>query len=262
MDARVEKVVTRMREEFRRDPSFSEMAEVVNLSPSRLRYLFKKETGVAPAHYLKTFRLEQAKELLKTTFLSVKEIIRSVGVNDQSHFIREFKKSYGLTPAQYRMSLATNNYVVEIDKNLEGLVVLVVDDDQDTRDVIGILLEKAGASVTTMDSSFKALVALEGLRAHILIIDIGLPGEDGYSLIRKARALLDTRGERTPAVALTAYSRQEDQKRALSAGFDIHMAKPPKPTELIDVVARLAGRIDPRRKADPIDRTNKTANKQ
>jgi CheY-like chemotaxis protein len=63
-------------------------------------------------------------------------------------------------------------------------------------------------------------------------------------------------------VALTAYSRQEDQKRALSAGFDIHMAKPPKPTELIDVVARLAGRIDPRRKADPIDRTNKTANKQ
>ena len=81
----------------------SEMAQIVNLSPSRLRYLFKKETGVAPAHYLRTFRLEQAKELLETTFLSVKEIIRSIGVNDQSHFIREFKKSYGLTPAQYRM---------------------------------------------------------------------------------------------------------------------------------------------------------------
>lgn len=262
MDARVEKVVTRMREEFRRDPSLSEMAEVVNLSPSRLRYLFKKETGVAPAHYLKTFRLEQAKELLKTTFLSVKEIIRSVGVNDQSHFIREFKKSYGLTPAQYRISLATNNYVVEIDKNLEGLVVLVVDDDQDTRDVIGILLEKAGASVTTMDSSAKALAALERLRAHILIIDIGLPGEDGYAFIRKARALLDGQGERTPAVALTAYSRREDQERALSAGFDIHMPKPPKPTELIDLVARLTGRIAAERKSDAISWTNKTANKQ
>jgi YesN/AraC family two-component response regulator len=262
MDARVEKVLARMREEFRRDPSLNEMAEVVNLSPSRLRYLFKKETGVAPAHYLKTFRLEQAKELLKTTFLSVKEIIRSVGVNDQSHFIREFKKSYGLTPAQYRMSLATNNYVVEIEKNLEGLVVLVVDDDQDTRDVIGILLEKAGASVKTMDSSAKALAALERLRPHILIIDIGLPGEDGYALIRKARALMDERGEKTPAVALTAYSRQEDQERALSAGFDIHIPKPPKPTELIDIVARLTGRIDAERKSDVISWTNKTANKQ
>ena len=120
MDARVEKVVTRIREEFRQDPSLNEMAQVVNLSTSRLRYLFKKETGVAPGHYLRAFRLAQARELLENTFLSVKEIIRSVGVNDQSHFIREFKKSYGLTPAQYRMSLATNNNVVETDRTLEG----------------------------------------------------------------------------------------------------------------------------------------------
>src|SRR5438046_1420367 len=183
MDARVEKVVTRMREEFRQDPSLSEMAQVVNLSPSRLRYLFKKETGVAPGYYLRTFRLEQAKELLENTFLSVKEIIRRVGVNDQSHFVREFKKAYGLTPAQYRTSLATTNYVLEIDRNLEGLHVLVVDDDVDTRDIIGILLEKAGASVTTTDSSAKALAALERMWPHILIIDIGLPEEDGYTLI-------------------------------------------------------------------------------
>jgi YesN/AraC family two-component response regulator len=241
MDPRVEKIVARMREEYRRDPSLAEMAQVVNLSPSRLRYLFKKETGVAPGHYLKTFRLEQAKELLGTTFLSVKEIIRSVGVNDQSHFIREFKKSYGLTPAQYRMSLATNNYVLETERILEGLVVLVVEDDQDTRDIIGILLEKAGARVATMDSSAKALAVLEGIQPHIFIIDIGLPDEDGYTFIRKARALLQERGQKIPAVALTAYSRPEDQKRALSAGFEIHMVKPPGPKELIDVVARLTG---------------------
>lgn len=247
----MEKVVTTMREEFRRDPSLSEMAQVVNLSPSRLRYLFKKETGVAPAHYLKTFRLEQARELLENTFLSVKEIISSVGVNDQSHFIREFKKSYGLTPAQYRMSLATKSNVEVINENLEGLHVLVVDDDQDTRDVIGILLEQAGASVTTLASSAKALAALERLNADILIIDIGLPGEDGYALIRKARALLDARGEKTPAVALTAYSRPEDRERALSAGFDVHMPKPPKPTELIELVARLAGRVDAEKNPTP-----------
>lgn len=244
MDARVEKVVSRMRTEFRQDPSLRELAQVVNLSQSRLRYLFKKETGVAPGHYLRAYRLEQAKELLETTFLSVKEIIRSIGVNDQSHFIREFKKTYGQTPAQYRMSLATNNNVVETSRSLEGLLVLVVEDDRDTREVISILLEQAGASVTTFASSAKALTALARMRPHILIIDIGLPDEDGYALIRKARALLDERGEKIPAVALTAYSSEEDRKQVFAAGFEIHMPKPPGPGQLIDVVARLTNRIE------------------
>jgi AraC-like DNA-binding protein/CheY-like chemotaxis protein len=243
MDPRVEQIVRTLREEFHRDPSLIEMAQIVNLSPSRLRYLFKKETGVAPGHFLRTYRLEQAKELLENTFLSVKEIIRRVGVNDQSHFIREFKKAYGLTPAQYRTSLGATTYTVENERNLEGLLVLVVDDDVDTRDIIGILLERAGASATTTDSSTEALAALERMVPHLLIIDIGLPEEDGYTLIRKARAFLNERGHSIPAVALTAYSRLEDQKRALAAGFDIHMSKPPRPTELIDVVARLTGRI-------------------
>jgi YesN/AraC family two-component response regulator len=263
MDARVEKVVTRMKEEFRQDPSLSEMAHVVNLSQSRLRYLFKKEIGVAPGHYLRAFRLERAKELLETTFLSVKEIISSIGVNDQSHFIREFKKAYSFTPAQYRMSLATNTNVTENRRNLEGLLVLLVEDDRDTREIVGILLERAGANVTSIASSGKALVALERMRPHILIIDIGLPDEDGYALIRKARALLDQRGEKIPAVALTAYTSEEDRARALSAGFEIHMPKPPGPAQLIDVVARLTGRSevsDP--KSTLINRTAKTANKQ
>jgi len=238
------------------------MAEIVNLSPSRLRYLFKKETGVAPGHYLRTFRLEQAKELLEKTFLSVKEITRRVGVNDQSHFIREFKKAYGLTPAQYRTSRGLTNYVGERNRNLEGLLVLVVDDDVDTRDVIGVLLEKAGASVTTTDSSATALAALERMRPHILIIDIGLPEEDGYTLIRKARAFLNEQGYFIPAVALTAYSRPEDQQRALAAGFDLHMSKPHGPIQLIDVVARLTGRIAAQEESNLISRTAKTANEQ
>jgi len=132
----------------------------------------------------------------------------------------------------------------------------------DTRDIIGVLLERAGASATTTDSSTEALEALERMLPHLLIIDIGLPEEDGYTLIRKARAFLNERGHFIPAVALTAYSRLEDQKRALAAGFDVHMSKPPRPTELIDVVARLTGRMAAQEKSNLISRTAKTANEQ
>ena len=96
--------------------------------------------------------------------------------------------------------------------------------------------------------NFKRLFVCE----CVLISDIGMPDEDGYALIRKARALLDERGEAIPAVALTAYSSEEDRKRALSAGFEIHMPKPPGPRELIDVVARLTGRIEADEKSNHI----------
>ena len=251
-----------MREEFRQEPSLSEMAQFVNLSQSRLRYLFKRETGIAPGHYLRAFRLERARELLETTFLSVKEIISTIGVNDQSHFIREFKKSYGLTPAQYRLRHAANNDVMETHCNLEGLLVLVVEDDPDTREFLALLLERAGAGVTAISSSRKALAALERMRPHILIIDIGLPDEDGYALLRKAHALLDQRGEKIPAVALTAYSSVEDRERALLAGFEIHMPKPPGPKQLIDVIARLTGRSETSTGEPNLGRTTKTANEQ
>jgi YesN/AraC family two-component response regulator len=237
MDPRVQKVITLMREEFRREPSLSEMAQSVNLSPSRLRYLFRNEVGVPPAQYLRAFRMERAKELLETTFLTVKQIRHSIGVNDHSHFIRDFKKSYGLSPAQYRMSLAT----MEIRGSLEGLLVLVVDDDDDTRERIGVILEKAGACVTTMASARRALAALQRMRPHILLIDIGLPNEDAYALIRKARALFHERGEHIPAVALTPPN-LEAVREANPAGFQIHMTSPPPSTQLIDVIADLTGR--------------------
>lgn len=79
----------------------AEIAKSVNLSLAHLRYLFKAETGVSPAQYLRALRMQEAGRLLETTFLSVKEVMHRIGVNDESHFTRDFKKVYGMTPAQY-----------------------------------------------------------------------------------------------------------------------------------------------------------------
>jgi len=78
------------------------MARLVNLSPSRFSHLFKAETRLSPAEYLKSLKMQKAKELLETTFLTNQQVITRVGINDESHFWRDFKRIYGLTPAEYR----------------------------------------------------------------------------------------------------------------------------------------------------------------
>src|SRR5690242_10328892 len=102
MAERVKKVIELMQGDPSRSFSLAQMAESVNLSPPYFCYLFKSVTGVPPARYLKTLRMEQAATLLTTTFLSVKEIVRRVGCTDESHFVRDFKRIYGVTPSEYR----------------------------------------------------------------------------------------------------------------------------------------------------------------
>lgn len=102
MDQRVQKAIRLMQEDLRRKFIPGEIAAAVNLSLAHLRYLFKTETGMSPAQYLRSLRMQEAGRLLRTTFLSVKEVMHRIGVNDESHFTRDFKKVYGLTPAQYR----------------------------------------------------------------------------------------------------------------------------------------------------------------
>ena len=82
-----------------------EIAQAVNLSIPRLRYLFKAETGMTPAQHLKSLRMQKARELLEETFLNVKQVMLLVGVEDQSHFVRDFRALYGHTPAEYRKSM-------------------------------------------------------------------------------------------------------------------------------------------------------------
>ena len=126
--------------------------------------------------------------------------------------------------------------------SLDGLKILVVDDEEDTRDFVKAVLEKCGSEVTTASSAAEALGKLETQRPDFLISDLGMPGEDGYSLIGRVRALPADQGGQTPALALTAYARTADRLRVLRSGFQIHVPKPIEPTELIVAVASLAGR--------------------
>jgi PAS domain S-box-containing protein len=126
--------------------------------------------------------------------------------------------------------------------DLHGLRVLVADDDDDTRALVKSVLEMCGAEVTAVRSAREALREVERLRPDVLVSDLGMPGEDGYWLIREVRALPVERGGRTPAAALTAYARAEDRLHTLRAGFQHHVTKPAEPQELAAVVANLAGR--------------------
>ncbi|HEX8150001.1 MAG TPA: PAS domain S-box protein [Pyrinomonadaceae bacterium] len=124
---------------------------------------------------------------------------------------------------------------------LHGLRVLVADDD-DSRVLVRSVLEMCGAEVTAVGSAREALREVERLKPDVLVSDLGMPGEDGYWLIREVRALPADGGGKTPAAALTAYARAEDRLRTLRAGYQQHVTKPAEPQELVAVVASLAGR--------------------
>lgn len=126
--------------------------------------------------------------------------------------------------------------------SLQGLRVLVVDDEADTRELICEVLRECGSEVIMSCSVAEALEALEQHKPDILISDLGMPDEDGYSLISKIRALPAERGGQIPAAALTAYARAEDRMRVLRSGFQFHLPKPVDSAELVTVVASLAGR--------------------
>jgi len=105
MDRRIQVIIALMESRVSARLDIGELAREVNLSPSRLRHLFKRETGNTPAQHLKHLRMQRAECLLRTTFLSVKEIINRIGMTNSSHFVREFKKIYNTAPTRYRASL-------------------------------------------------------------------------------------------------------------------------------------------------------------
>jgi PAS domain S-box-containing protein len=127
---------------------------------------------------------------------------------------------------------------------LDGVHVLLVEDDDDSRKLLGTMLKRYGTKVTSTKSTAEALDVFTRELPDVLISDIGMPDEDGYELIRKLRALPVDQGGLTPAIALTGYASRKDRERALAAGYHEHMAKPVEQAEMIAAIARLIGRGD------------------
>ena len=134
---------------------------------------------------------------------------------------------------------------VEASSTLEGLQILVVDDEADALELLSTILQNNGAEVIAVASVKQALTIIETVTDRspdVLVSDIGMPDEDGYSLIRKLRQLEAQRGGKLPAIALTAYAASDDRRQALLAGFQMHLTKPVDAAELVAVVASLTGR--------------------
>ena len=127
---------------------------------------------------------------------------------------------------------------------LNGVRLLVVDDEADARDALVGLLERYGALVRPAASVAEAMAALKTDVPDVLISDLGMPGEDGYELMRRVRLLPGEAGGRLPSIAVSAYSTAEHRKRVLTMGFQTHLEKPVAAAELVTAVARLAGRLD------------------
>jgi len=123
-------------------------------------------------------------------------------------------------------------------QTLSGVKVLLVEDEPDARELLSMTLRISGASVYAVDSAREAMQTLSSFKPDVLLSDIGLPVESGYDLIRQVRAL-PTNLKKIPAIALTAFATEKDRQRALSAGFQLHLAKPVEPQALVDVIEKL-----------------------
>ncbi|HJS23855.1 MAG TPA: ATP-binding protein [Pyrinomonadaceae bacterium] len=127
-------------------------------------------------------------------------------------------------------------------RSLDGLRVLLVDDEPEAREIISTVITRTGAEVTACTSASEALAKLTEWKPDVILSDIAMPDEDGYSFIGKVRSLPRDKGGETPAAALTAYARDVDRRQALAAGYQMHIAKPIGASQLVNMVARLAGR--------------------
>lgn len=169
----------------------------------------------------------------------------SAGENEGSTFVVRLPLIIQTPEESEEMELRRKTQSLETDTefSLDGMLILVVDDEEDTRQLLVQSLTFYGATVITAESAQKAFAELQDKNPDVLVSDIGMPDEDGYSLIRRIRALADKEQRDIPAIALTAFTRAQDRMRALTSGYQNHVAKPVEPDELATVIASLTGRL-------------------
>ena len=169
----------------------------------------------------------------------------SAGENQGSTFIVRLPLIVQSDEDDEAMEARSKIQTIEPDTELQlnGMLILVVDDEEDTRQLLVQSLTFYGATVITADSAKTAFTEILDKNPDLLVSDIGMPDEDGYSLIRRVRALPDNRHNSIPAIALTAFTRAQDRMRALTSGYQNHVSKPVEPDELATVIASLTGRL-------------------
>ncbi|WP_445248953.1 ATP-binding protein [Microcoleus sp. OTE_8_concoct_300] len=166
--------------------------------------------------------------------------VESRGEGQGASFTVELPLLHTANPVE---ELADTTEARSDDLHLASVRVLVVDDEPDSREFAAFVAEQAGAKVTALGSAIEALQLLSTTPFHILLCDIGMPDMDGYMLVRQVRALPPEEGGQIPAIALTAYAGEFNQKQALAAGFQRHLAKPVEPNELVKAIVTLLSRL-------------------
>jgi CheY-like chemotaxis protein len=172
--------------------------------------------------------------------------VQSEGLDKGATFIIDLPtmESGRLSERERRESSPVDRQLLSDTRLLDGRRALVVDDEEDARVLLATVLKKAGATVRMASTVREALNQLDRSRPDVLLADVGMPGEDGYSLIREIRRRDARDGRHLPAAAITAYAGGEDRERALTAGFDCHVAKPIVPMQILRTVMSLCGDAD------------------
>lgn len=167
----------------------------------------------------------------------------SPGIDQGAIFTLRFPMTTAAPSARRQSPQALTTPISELavlkTNKLPGLQVVVVDDEQDAREFIAAVLTQQGAEVKICSSAAEAFQVVTAWKPAVILSDIGMPQEDGYSLIAKVRAWESEVGTTIPAIALTAFTRKDDRERAIAAGFQLHIAKPVDPAALITAIARL-----------------------
>ncbi len=215
------------------------------ISPAFLPHVFESfrqsEAGTSRAHGGLGIGLTIAKHIVELHGGSIEA--RSPGTGQGATFAIRLPVSplIPAAPGAPRVSATTSPVDLSAPGDLTGIRVLVVDDEADARELIAYVFECCQMSVRMAESVEDAMAQLETFTPHVVVSDIGMSDEDGYALIRRLRTLAAEDKKNIPAIALTAFARNEDRTRALVAGFNVHLSKPVEPSALLSAVFDLAG---------------------